>query len=38
LHRKAKWITANEMAVSGLKNILKTFPILNKPEPKVTSQ
>jgi TolB-like protein len=26
LQRKARWITANEMAVSGLKNILKTFP------------
>ena len=34
LQRKAKWITANEMAVSGLKNILKTFPVSNKPEPK----
>jgi TolB-like protein len=38
LQRKAKWITANEMAVSGLKNILKTFPVSNKPEPKATSQ
>jgi TolB-like protein len=26
LQRKAKWITANEMAVSGLKDILKGFP------------
>lgn len=26
LQRKARWITANDMAVSGLKNILKTFP------------
>jgi len=26
LQRKARWITANEMAVSGLKDILKTFP------------
>ncbi len=26
LKRKAKWITANEMAVSGLKDILKSFP------------
>ena len=34
LKRKAKWITANEMAVSGLKNILKTFPVLNKAESK----
>jgi hypothetical protein len=34
LKRKAKWITANEMAVTGLKNILKDFPISNKPEPR----
>ncbi|MBW1957519.1 MAG: hypothetical protein JRF31_03835 [Deltaproteobacteria bacterium] len=33
LQRKAKWITANEMAESGLKNILKTFPVSNKAEP-----
>jgi hypothetical protein len=33
LQRKAKWITANEMAESGLKNILKTFPVPNKAEP-----
>jgi len=33
LQRKAKWITANEMAESGLKNILKTFPVSNKTEP-----
>jgi hypothetical protein len=26
LQRKARWITANEMAASGLKNILKSFP------------
>jgi len=34
LRRKARWITANEMAVSGLKDILKTFPVSNNPEPK----
>lgn len=34
LQRKAKWITANEMAVSGLKDILKSFPFSNKAEPK----
>ena len=34
LKRKARWITANEMAVSGLKDVLKTFPFSNKPEPK----
>lgn len=34
LQRKAKWITANEMAVSGLKDILKSFPFQNKAEPK----
>jgi hypothetical protein len=33
LQRKAKWITANEMAEYGLKNILKTFPVSNKTEP-----
>jgi TolB-like protein len=26
LQRKARWITANEMAVSGLKDVLKSFP------------
>jgi hypothetical protein len=26
LQRKARWITANDMAVSGLKDILKNFP------------
>ena len=26
LQRKARWITANDMAVSGLKDILKSFP------------
>jgi TolB-like protein len=26
LRRKARWITANEMAVSGLKDVLKSFP------------
>ena len=34
LRRKARWITANEMAVSGLKDILKSFPVSNKPESK----
>jgi len=34
LRRKARWITANEMAVSSLKDILKSFPVSNKPEPK----
>jgi len=34
LRRKARWVTANEMAVSGLKDILKTFPVSNNPEPK----
>ncbi|MBW2247657.1 MAG: hypothetical protein JRF62_10810, partial [Deltaproteobacteria bacterium] len=33
LQRKARWITANEMAVSGLKDVLKSFPVPNKPEP-----
>ena len=28
LKRKGKWITAEEMAVSGLEEILKTFPVL----------
>lgn len=27
LRRKARWITANDMAVSGLKDILKGFPL-----------
>jgi TolB-like protein len=26
LQRKARWITANEMAVSGLEDVLKSFP------------
>ena len=34
LRRKARWVTANEMAVSGLKDILKNFPVSNNPEPK----
>ncbi len=34
LRRKARWITANEMAVSGLEDILKSFPVSNKPESK----
>ncbi len=34
LRRKARWVTANEMAVSGLKDILKSFPVSNMPEPK----
>jgi hypothetical protein len=34
LRRKARWVTANEMAVSGLKDILKSFPVSNNPEPK----
>lgn len=34
LRRKARWVTANEMAVSGLKDILKTFPVSNNSEPK----
>jgi hypothetical protein len=33
LQRKARWITANEMAVSGLKDVLKTFTVPNKPKP-----
>lgn len=34
LRRKARWVTANEMAVYGLKDILKSFPVSNNPEPK----
>jgi hypothetical protein len=34
LQRKATWITANEMAVSGLKDVLKSFPVPKKPEPR----
>jgi hypothetical protein len=34
LQRKATWVTANEMAMSGLKDILKSFPFSNKVEPK----
>ena len=30
LQRKARWITAKEMAISGLENMLKTFPNLKK--------
>ena len=33
LQRKAKWVTANEMAISALDNMLKTFPGLKKTMP-----
>jgi TolB-like protein len=33
LHRKAKWVTAKEMAISALKDMLKTFPSLKKTIP-----
>jgi hypothetical protein len=33
LKRKAKWVTAKEMAVSGLENMLKTFPVTKKTVP-----
>jgi hypothetical protein len=33
LQRKAKWVTAKEMAVSGLENMLKTFPGTKKTIP-----
>ena len=34
LRRKARWITAQEMAMSGLEDVLKTFPNSDKSEPK----
>lgn len=33
LQRKAKWVTAKEMAVSALENMLKTFPDIKKTIP-----
>lgn len=33
LKRKAKWVTAKEMAVSALENMLKTFPDIKKTRP-----
>ena len=34
LQRKAKWVTAKEMAVSALENMLKTFPDIQETIPK----
>jgi hypothetical protein len=34
LRRKARWITAQEMAMSGLEDVLKTFPNSDKSDPK----
>ena len=33
LQRKAKWVTAKEMAVSALEDMLKTFPVVKKTIP-----